>query len=156
MADDTPVEKPDDTVARGSAAFPGAEDIMGFWTAWTQNVSRLASDQGSPAAPPVMDIGRITPDRLSGDLLQRDACNASQNCWHGIRSCSRLSTRSTPKPASPASSPWIWAEIARALRNGLAAPTGRPETAFASRRPTLLAVNWQSTFEAWRDAGQRW
>src|SRR4051812_26663370 len=71
MAANAPIEKPDDTVARGPPAFPGAEDILGFWTAWTQNVSRLASDQGSPAAPPVMDMGRITPDRLSGDLLQR-------------------------------------------------------------------------------------
>src|SRR5271165_1174879 len=158
MKDDPPIGKPD-SAAPGSPGFPGTEAIMGFWTAWAETVSKLVRGQGSPAATPdpaatpELDIGRITPVHLSGDLLQR-----------GVRQLGELLARDpvlaafeNALNANPLHQviPVDWAEIARALRMVGLHQLSHPEVAVATATHFYREL-WQSTFDVWNDAGRRW
>ena len=153
MADDPPIGKQDDTAAPGSSMFPGAEAIMGFWTALAETVSKLASGQGSPTATPDLDIARLTPDRLSGDLLQRDVHQLGEL----LARDPVLLAFENALNANPLHQviPVDWAEIARALRMVWLHQPSHPAAAFAAATDFYRKL-WQSTFDIWNDAGQRW
>jgi polyhydroxyalkanoate synthase len=151
MAKDRPAGKQHDTAVPDTPLFPGTEAMPALWTAWAETVAKLARGQGlsapEPGTPP------ITPDQLTGGLLER-----------GVRQLGELLARDpvvlafeNALNANPLREviPVDWAEIARALHTVWLHQLSHPEAAFAAATDFQRKL-WQTTFEVWNDAGQRW
>ena len=121
--------------------------MLGMWAAWMDQMSAsapAAADQAGRLWPvPSAAASRVMADgtRQIEDLLSRDPT---------LRSIAQMWNANPLHKVVPLD----WAEIVRALRTVGLRSLARPETA-----KSVMELNqdlWRSTFDAWREAGQRW
>ncbi|HTJ90392.1 MAG TPA: class I poly(R)-hydroxyalkanoic acid synthase [Acidocella sp.] len=110
-----------------ASAFPGPEPLGAAWRSWVDALSQVSNGQ----------LMRQFDDRLAKNAMLRageEALNA--NPLHDVI-------------------PIDWAEIARALRTVWLLQLTRPERAISTATQLNLQL-FQSSFEIWTEAAQRW
>ena len=137
--------------------FPGPEAMLGLWTSWVTAVSELSSNPSTPAGVtdgvPGPTSWRMTPNQLGDGLLEGNV----RKLGEALAKDPILRATETALNANPLRQviPVDWAEIARALRTVWLLQLRRPDNAIAAA--TAFSRNvWQSAFDAWNEAGQRW
>ncbi|HYZ22671.1 MAG TPA: class I poly(R)-hydroxyalkanoic acid synthase [Rhodopila sp.] len=126
----------------------GHEMMLGLWTSWLESTAKLAGQPGSGAGP-----WQANPDEVAGAVLQ----SGVQQLADMLSRDPMLHAMEQALNANPLRDviPVDWAEIARALRTVWLHSLRQPGKAMAEA-VNLNARLWQTTFEMWNEAGQRW
>ncbi len=145
---DTP---PDREGAADGAVPPGPEMMLGLWTSWIEAASKLG--RGLAPAPEGQAARQTPADQIAGGLLQ----GGMRQLGEMLARDPVLRAAEDALNANPLRQviPVDWAEIARALRTVWLHSMSRPDKALAAVTE-LNAQLWQSTMDAWTEAGRRW
>ena len=121
--------------------------MLGMWAAWMEQMSASAPAAAGqagklrPVPPDAASRAMADGTRQIEDVLSRDPT---------LRSIGQMWNANPLHKVVPLD----WAEIVRALRTVGLRSLARPEAA-----KSVMEFNqdlWRSTFDAWREAGQRW
>jgi polyhydroxyalkanoate synthase subunit PhaC len=153
MTNSQPREESEGMPASPASAFPGSEPLLAAWTSWVDALSKLSNGQ-LPSVPAPLQMLRPETQDLPGDgVLEQEMRQLGD--WlakYPILLASEEALNANPLDVVI---PIDWAEIARALRTVWLHQLSRPETAITAAAELNLKL-FQSTFDIWTEAAQRW